>query len=114
MPVDKRPTVYSTDPEIIICPRCKQSPCRCPRVRSLPSQQQKAIIQMERKGRGGKTVTVVSGLVLKPEELKALAKDLKTICGTGGTVKDDTIEIQGDHRGKISARLRALGFKTNV
>jgi translation initiation factor 1 len=114
MPVDKRPTVYSTDPEITICPRCKQSPCRCPRVRSLPPQQQKAIIQMERKGRGGKTVTVISGLVLRPEDLKALLKELKTTCGTGGTVKDGMIEIQGDHRAKISARLRALGYKTNV
>lgn len=114
MPTDKRPTVYSTDPEVIVCPRCKQSPCRCPRVRSLPPQQQKAIIQMERKGRGGKTVTVVSGLVLSQDDLKTLAKDLKTVCGTGGTVKEGTIEIQGDHRVKISTRLKALGYKTNV
>ena len=114
MPIDDRPTVYSTDSEIKICPRCKQSPCRCPRTRSLPPQQQKAVIQMERKGRGGKTVTVVRGLVLRTEDLKALAKDLKAACGTGGTVKDGTIEIQGDHREKISARLRVLGYKTNV
>jgi translation initiation factor 1 len=114
MPQDDRPTVYSTDPEVLICPRCKQSPCRCPRIRSLPPQQQKAIIQLERKGRGGKTVTVVRGLVLAPDDLKALSKGLKEACGTGGTVKEGMIEIQGDHRTRISAYLKSLGYKTNV
>jgi translation initiation factor 1 len=114
MPLDDRPTVYSTDPEVQICPRCKRSPCRCPKPRSLPPQQQKAILQLEKKGRGGKTVTVVRGLTLTAEDFKSLAKELKEVCGTGGTVKDETIEIQGDHRARVSARLRALGYKTNV
>jgi translation initiation factor 1 len=115
MPHDDRPTVYSTDSEFKICPRCKQYPCRCPRVqKSLPPNQQKAILQMEKKGRGGKTVTIVRGLVLSPEDLKALAKTLKEACGTGGTIKEDTIEIQGDQRARLSAKLRSLGYKTNV
>jgi translation initiation factor 1 len=114
MTIDERPTVYSTDPEHQPCPRCKQYPCRCPKPRSLPPQQQKAILQLEKKGRGGKTVTVVRGLVLTPVDLKNLAKTLKEACGTGGTVKDEMIEIQGDHRSKLSSHLRALGYKTNV
>ncbi len=62
----------------------------------------------------GDTVTVVRGLVLTSEDLKNLAKDLKETCGTGGTVKDGTIEIQGDHRSRVAARLKALGYKTNA
>lgn len=112
MPIDDRPTVYSTEHEV--CPRCKQYPCRCKKVKSLPPQQQKAVIQLEKQGRGGKTVTVVRGLVLSPEDLKALSKDLKEACGTGGTVKEGEIEIQGDHRARVSARLKLLGYKTNV
>ncbi len=80
----------------------------------MPPKQQKAILQLEKKGRGGKTVTVVRGLVLSLDDLKALAKELKEACGTGGTVKDGSIEIQGDHRSRISAKLKALGYKTNV
>lgn len=112
MPRDERPTVYSTAEDF--CPRCKSSPCRCAakKTRSLPPQQQTAAIRRETKGRGGKTVTVVRDLQLSPEDLKALATQLKQACGTGGTVKDGAIEIQGDHREKIAARLRSLGYKT--
>jgi len=115
MPIDERPTVYSTDPDFQRpCPRCGQRPCRCSQAKSLPPQQQTAGILRERKGRGGKTVTVVHGLQLTPDDLKALAKDLKAACGTGGTVKDGDIEIQGDHREKVATRLRALGYKTKM
>jgi len=69
---------------------------------------------MERKGRGGKTVTVIRGLVLTPGDMKTLSKELKAACGSGGTVKEDSIEIQGDHRSRVSAHLRSLGFKTNI
>jgi len=51
-------------------------------------------------------------LILTPQDLKALAKTLKQTCGSGGTVKDGTIEIQGDHREKIAAKLNSLGYKT--
>jgi translation initiation factor 1 len=60
----------------------------------------------EKAGRGGKTVTVVRGL---RGDLAAVASDLKRHCGTGGTVKGDAIELQGDHREKVAARLRASG-----
>jgi translation initiation factor 1 len=113
MPVDKHPTVYSTESDFSKrCPRCHSDPCRCPKPKSLPPQQQTAAIRRETKGRGGKTVTVIYGLQLSPEDAKELARQLKQTCGTGGTVKEDSIEIQGDHREKIAARLQQLGYKT--
>ncbi len=113
MPIDDRPTVYSTDPNFKgLCPNCKSSPCRCRKPKSLPPQQQTAAIRREKKGRGGKTVTVIYDLQLTPDDLKTLAKQLKRICGTGGTVKEGMIEIQGDHRDRIAEYLRALGYKT--
>lgn len=112
MPIDDRPTVYSTTEDFQLCPRCKSYPCRCRKMVSLPPDQQTASIQRETKGRGGKTVTVIRGLQLAPDDIKELARQLKQACGSGGTVKDDTIEIQGDHRDKAAAKLRALGYKT--
>ena len=64
----------------------------------------------ETQGRNGKAVTVVSGLPLLPDELKALAKELKQRCGTGGTVKDGVLEIQGDHRDLIVEELARRGY----
>lgn len=61
----------------------------------------------EKGGRRGKVVTVVRGLVLA--ELPGVATDLKRLCGSGGTVKNGALEIQGDHREKVAARLEALG-----
>ena len=68
-------------------------------------------VSRETKGRKGKGVTLVSGLPLAAEELQGLAKKLKQLCGTGGTVKDGVIEIQGDHRDKILAELLKAGFQ---
>jgi translation initiation factor 1 len=68
-------------------------------------------VRRESKGRGGKTVTLVTELKLADSELQALAKTLKQVCATGGTVKNGIIEIQGDHRDKIVAKLLALGYK---
>jgi translation initiation factor 1 len=65
----------------------------------------------EKGGRGGKTVTVVRGL---SGDLGALAGDLKRQCGTGGTVKDGAIELQGDHREKVVARLRSSGYAAKL
>lgn len=115
MPRDDHPTVYSTEHEgKKPCPRCGALPCRCARLqtRSLPASQQTASIRRETKGRGGKTVTVVYGLQLSPDDLKALATQLKQACGVGGTIKETAIEIQGDQRDKIAARLKVLGYKT--
>ncbi|GAC1366728.1 MAG: hypothetical protein PVS3B1_10330 [Ktedonobacteraceae bacterium] len=66
-------------------------------------------VMRDRKQRGGKTVTVVTGL--PDAELAPLAQQLKKLCGSGGTIKDGTIEIQGDHCDKIQARLTAEGYK---
>lgn len=104
--------VYSTDPTFKKrCPECGRYPCRCPKPKSLPPEEQTARIERERKGRGGKTVTVVSDLQLKPADLKELGKVLRQACGTGGTVKDGRIEIQGDHRERVAEELRRLGYK---
>jgi translation initiation factor 1 len=66
----------------------------------------------EKGGRGGKTVTVVRGLAAG--DLDGVAKDLKRHCGTGGAVKDGAVEIQGDHREKIAARLGAQGYRVKL
>ncbi len=81
-----------------------------PKVTS-PKKQTVVKIGRETKGRGGKGVTIISELPLDEEELKALAAKLKAKCGTGGTVKDGRIEIQGDQRDKLSSELEALGYK---
>jgi translation initiation factor 1 len=112
MPRDDNPTVYSTEADFKLCPRCKRHPCRCPKQRSLPPQEQTAGIRREKKGRGGKTVTVIVGLQLSDQDLKFLSKQLKQACGTGGTIKEGTIEIQGDQREKVAERLKQLGYKT--
>jgi translation initiation factor 1 len=80
----------------------------------LPPQQQNLKVQASRKGRKGKTVTVISGFQTKPETLADLVKQLKTQCGTGGTVKDNDIEIQGDHKQKIMEILTKLGYKAKI
>jgi len=72
------------------------------------------LLRRERKGRGGKTVTVISGFQLTPKSLTALAKRLKAACGTGGTAKEDTIEIQGDHRQKLAELLTQWGYPYKI
>jgi translation initiation factor 1 len=66
----------------------------------------------ERAGRGGKTVTLVTGL--PPARRAEVATTLKRAIGTGGAVRDDHVEIQGDHRATIAARLEELGFKVKI
>jgi len=68
-------------------------------------------VRRERKGHGGKTVTVIDGVIGSDTELAALAQQLKKLCGSGGTIKDGNIEIQGDHCDKVMAKLTALGYK---
>lgn len=80
----------------------------------LPPAQQNVRIQASRKGRKGKTVTVISGFQSQPETLAALVKQLKTQCGTGGTFKDNEIEIQGDHSQKLLQILTQLGYKAKI
>lgn len=94
-----------------ICPRCDKphSQCTC---KALTKPQGDGIVRVgrETKGRRGKGVTTITGLPLDQDELRELAARLKTRCGTGGTVKEDCIEIQGDHRATVIAELQKLGY----
>lgn len=82
--------------------------------KSLPPAQQTIYLHRDSSGRKGKAVTLVKNLVLSEEDLKSLAKKLKQECGTGGTIKDGVIEIQGEQRQKIAALLQKLGYKVKV
>jgi translation initiation factor 1 len=68
-------------------------------------------VSREVSGRGGKGVSVISGLPLGTQELDELATRLKKLCGAGGAVKDGTIEIQGEHRDRLVAELQKLGYE---
>ena len=80
---------------------------------SEPGKKSDGIVRImrDRKQRGGKTVTVITGIPASDETLTALAQQLKKLCGSGGTVKDGTIEIQGDHCDKIQAKLTDMGYR---
>lgn len=82
--------------------------------KSLPPQQQTIYLHRESSGRGGKPVTLVKNLVLSADDLKSLAKKLKQECGTGGTIKNGVIEMQGEQREKIADILRKMGYKVKV
>ncbi|MEM9003230.1 MAG: translation initiation factor [Cyanobacteria bacterium P01_F01_bin.86] len=88
----------------------ERSPAMERGIADLPPAQQNLKVQVSRKGRGGKTVTVISGFQHRPDTLKTLAKKLKAQCGTGGTAKDDAIEIQGDHAQKLIDFLQKAGY----
>jgi translation initiation factor 1 len=75
-----------------------------------PPDQQSLKIHVSRKGRGGKTVTIISGFQHRPDTLKTLSKKLKAQCGTGGTAKEDMIEIQGDHLKTLMDALQKQGY----
>jgi len=68
-------------------------------------------VMRDRKHRGGKTVTIITGVPASNEALTVLAQQLKKLCGSGGTVKDGAIEIQGDHCEKVLAKLSEMGYK---
>lgn len=83
-------------------------------VPNLPPQQQNIRIQVTRAGKKGKTVTAISGWQHNQESLTQLVKKLKTQCGSGGTLKDNVIEIQGDHKQKLLEILTQLGYKVKI
>ena len=109
--------VYSTDAGRM-CPACRQpvASCRCASssARATPAGDGVARVRREVGGRGGKTVTVVTGLALDPVALAALSKRLKSACGTGGTVKAGALEFQGDHREQLVALLASEGFRSKL
>ena len=90
------------------------SPALARPTEELPPQQQNVRVQATRSGRKGKSVTVITGFQVKPETLADLLKQLKNQCGTGGTIKDNDIEIQGDHKQKILEILIKLGYKAKI
>lgn len=104
--------VYSTETGRM-CPDCRQPVglCTCGKRSAVPAGDGVMRVSRETKGRGGKAVTVVKGAALDAQALQALGKQLRTACGSGGTVKDGVIEIQGDHIERVMASLLAQGFK---
>jgi translation initiation factor 1 len=105
--------VYSTG-RGRICPECGRPAggCVCAAERPVAKGDGIVRIRVEKKGRGGKTVTVVSGVPLDSNGLDDLASELKRKLGTGGAVRDNVIEIQGDRGEALHAELTARGFKT--
>ena len=117
--MDNSRLVYSTETGKI-CPSCQRSvsECTCKKKKSRSQTNIKydgiVRVQREAKGRKGKTVTIVSGFQINANELKDLATQLKRRCGTGGSVKDGVIIIQGDHRDTLVTELKNRGFKAKV
>ena len=103
--------VYSTDGGQM-CPECRKAlaECICKTVaRALPVGDGVVRVSRETKGRGGKSVTIVKGLALDPLALAVLCKQLRTACGSGGTVKDGVIEVQGDHCERVIEAIKKYG-----
>jgi translation initiation factor 1 len=109
--------VYSTD-QGRHCPECGQpkAQCQCKKQQHTPNQKSDGIVRLQRetKGRKGKGVTLVTGLVLAETELKNLTKELKQRCSTGGTLKDGIIEIQGDQRKILQQLLQDKGYQVKL
>jgi len=111
--------VYSTEETIPRLPRslrndekAEDNPDEKVLHTNVRPSQQKATVRLDRKGRGGKSVTVIEGLQIPQKEREALLKRLKAKLGTGGTVKDTCLELQGDHRDALMEALEKLGYPT--
>ena len=104
--------VYSTETGRM-CPTCRKAAaqCVCKAVAPAPKGDGVVRVSRETKGRGGKGVTVVQGVPLDAAALGLLGKELRAACGTGGTVKDGAIELQGDHCDKVIETLKARGWQ---
>lgn len=103
--------VYSTE-HGKMCPACRNSlaECICSRNAAIPASDGIVRVSRETKGRKGKGVTLIKGLTLDTLALVQLGKQLKTACGSGGTVKDGVIEIQGDHCELVIENLKKQGW----
>jgi translation initiation factor 1 len=104
-------TVYSTE-HGRMCPKCGRplENCTCGKTTAQPKGDGVVRVRVESKGRRGKTVTTISGLLLGEEDLKKVSSELKQMCGAGGAVKDGVIEIQGDHAAALLPELKKRGF----
>jgi translation initiation factor 1 len=110
-----RGLVYSTD-KGRTCPGCGDpvKQCSCNPGKSRPVEDGVVRVSRQTKGRKGSGVCLVTGVPLSEVDLKKLGKQLKIKCGTGGTVKNGIIEIQGDHREKLVDVLVKLGYKAKL
>jgi translation initiation factor 1 len=105
--------VYSTEGGRM-CPACRRpvADCACRKAAAPGGSADRIVrVQRETKGRGGKAVTIVRGAPGDAAELVKLGQELKSACGSGGTVKEGTIEVQGDHVDKVMALLQQRGLK---
>ena len=96
--------VYSTNPDFKYDSGESEEP------QMLPPSRQRLIVSIDRRNRGGKQVTLVTGFVGSKEDLSALGRTLKVKCGVGGAAKDGEITIQGDFRDKVTAILNEMGY----
>lgn len=104
--------VYSTETGRT-CPTCRQAltACRCAAdAKRAVRGDGRVRVSREKAGRNGKTVTLVRGLPLPADDLAALAKRLRSACGTGGTVREGVLELQGDHAERVTAWLQTEGY----
>lgn len=99
--------VYSTEQDI----SRREPSIQKGEITAVSAVQQKVTVRLDRKGRGGKSVTVIEGLQIGTKEKDFLMKQLKSKFGTGGSLKDEALEIQGDHRDAILIHLGNLGFR---
>ena len=97
--------VYSTNPDYF-----RGDSREDEHIQTLPKEKQKLKVRTDSRQRAGKIVTLVEGFIGDPTDLEALGKQLKTKCGTGGSVKDGIIMIQGDYREKLVGWLHDLGY----
>ncbi|OWY23556.1 translation initiation factor [Sphingobacteriales bacterium UPWRP_1] len=97
--------VYSTNPDFVFNSPDSELPEENP-----SPDKQNLRVKVERKGRGGKTVTLVTGFIGPNDDLEALAKTLKTKCGVGGSAKEGEIVLQGDFKQKVAETLKTIGY----
>ena len=107
-PKDREGVVYSTNPEF------EYNYQEETEAETLEASKQSLRVLLDKKARAGKQVTLITGFIGKEDDLKELAKIIKTKCSVGGAVKDGEIIIQGDFREKASVILKSLGYKVRV